>query len=176
MSLGARRLHSVKRQSTCPRRRLTQTPYNFSSKLSTNDYRTSPKHSRFALRMNLVSFWSVQNLAAPQKPADALPISHRHFSAQIVLSFLFLAALWFVLCRELSGEWLVNEQYSFGWFVPLFALYLFWLRWQDRPPPEIPNSKSQARNNGFAALIAIPALVVLLPVRLFEIANPEWRG
>jgi exosortase len=140
--------------------------------------------SAFALRMNLVSFWSVQDLAAPQKPADALPISHRHFSTRAALALLFLAALWFVLCRELSGEWLVNEQYSFGWFVPLFALYLFWLRWQDRPPPEIPklvlsdsrmDPKSQARNNGFAALIAIPALFALLPVRLFEIANPEWR-
>jgi exosortase len=126
----------------------------------------------------------VQSLATPQKPADALPVFSRHFSAGLALSVLFLAALWFVLCRELSGEWLVNEQYSFGWFVPFFALYLFWLRWQDRPPPEIPklvlsdsrmDPKSQARNNGFAALIAIPALVVLLPVRLFEIANPEWR-
>ena len=117
----------------------------------------------------------MQNLATPQKTADTSPAVAGHFPVQLALSFLFLAALWFVLCRELSGEWLVNEQYSFGWFVPLFALYLFWLRWQDRPPPEIPNSKSQARNNGFAALIAIPALVVLLPVRLFEIANPEWR-
>jgi exosortase len=117
----------------------------------------------------------VQNLATPQKTADTSPAVAGHFSAQIVLSFLFLAALWLVLCRELSGEWLVNEQYSFGWFVPLFALYLFWLRWQDRPPPEIPNPKSQARNNGFAALLAVPALFALLPVRLFEIANPEWR-
>jgi len=89
---------------------------------------------------------------------------------------LFLAALWFVLCRQLSGEWSVNEQYNFGWFVPFFALYLFWLRWQDRPPPEIPNLKSQIRNNRTVAiLIGVPALFLLLPVRLFEIANPEWR-
>ncbi len=117
----------------------------------------------------------MQNLATPQKTADTSPAVAGHFPVQLALSFLFLAALWFVLCRELSGEWLVNEQYSFGWFVPFFALYLFWLRWQDRPPPEIPNSKSQARNNWIAALIAIPALLLLLPVRLFEIANPEWR-
>src|SRR5436190_5828623 len=44
-----------------------------------------------------------------------------------------LAALWFVLCRHLSGEWSVNEQYSYGWFVPFFAAFLFWLRWEDRP-------------------------------------------
>src|SRR5207244_3065173 len=95
-----------------------------------------------------------------------------------------IGALWFLLCRELSGEWLVNEQYNYGWFVPFFALYLFWLRWQDRPPPEIPklvlsdsrmDSKSQARHNWIAAFIGITALFLLLPVRLFEIASPEWR-
>src|SRR5207245_5859346 len=51
---------------------------------------------------------------------------------------------------------------------------LFWLRWQDRPPGQIANRKSQIAN--LAALaIAIAALLLLLPVRLFEIANPEWR-
>src|SRR4029077_17421607 len=91
------------------------------------------------------------------------------------LPLLFFGALWFVLCRQLSGEWLVNEQYNYGWFVPFFALYLFWLRWQDRPPPEIPNSKSQVPNKWIVAFIGIAALFLLLPVRLFEIATPEWR-
>jgi exosortase len=117
----------------------------------------------------------VQSLATPQKPADALLVSGRQFSARLALVLLFFGALWFTLCRQLSGEWLVNEQYNYGWFVPFFALYLFWLRWQDRPPPEIPNSKSQAHHNWIAAFIGIPALFLLLPVRLFEIASPEWR-
>jgi exosortase len=117
----------------------------------------------------------VQNLAATLAPAETSPLSIRYFSARLVLPFLFFGALWFILCRQLSGEWSVNEQYNYGWFVPFFGLYLFWLRWQDRPTPEIPNSKSQARNNWIAALLAIPALILLLPVRLFEIANPEWR-
>ena len=46
------------------------------------------------------------------------------------------AALWLVLCRHLSGEWAINEQYNYGWFVPFFCAYLFWLRWEDRPEPE----------------------------------------
>ena len=97
-----------------------------------------------------------------------------HFRTRSALTVLFLAALWFELCRELSGEWSVNEQYNFGWFVPFFALYLFWLRWQNRPQIEI--SKSEIRKNQtVAASLAIVALLVLLPVRLFEIANPEWR-
>jgi exosortase len=81
-----------------------------------------------------------------------------------------------VLCAQLSGEWSVNEQYNFGWFVPLFAIYLFWLRWQDRPQIKIPNSKPEiSKRQTVALFLAIPALLLLLPVRLFEIANPEWR-
>src|SRR6266480_6232925 len=136
-------------------------------------------HSRFALRTNLVSCPPVQNVATPHKFTEAALLSRERFPVAFALSGLLLAALWVGLCRELSGEWSVNEQYNFGWFVPFFALYLFWLRWQDRPPPEIPNPKSQIRNNRSAAIIAVlvglAALLLLLPVRLFEIANPEWR-
>jgi exosortase len=118
----------------------------------------------------------VENLAATLSPAGTSPLSIRHFSVRLVLAFLFFGALWFILCRQLSGEWSVNEQYNFGWFVPLFALYLFWLRWQDRPEQEVGGKKSEVRSRRVVAvLIAIPALFVLLPVRLFEIANPEWR-
>jgi exosortase len=88
--------------------------------------------------------------------------------AQIAVIGLALFALWFVLCRHLSGEWSVNEQYSYGWFVPFFALFLFWLRWEDRP-------KGGNRKLGIAFAIAVVALLLLLPIRLFEIANPDWR-
>jgi exosortase len=117
----------------------------------------------------------VQSLATPQKPADTLLVSGRQFSARLALPLLFFGALWFILCRQLSGEWLVNEQYNYGWFVPFFALYLCWLRWQDRPTPEVKSQKSEVRSRWIAALIGIPALFLLLPVRLFEIATPEWR-
>jgi exosortase len=118
----------------------------------------------------------VENVLTPQKSAEAAPLSRERFPLAFALSVLFLAALWFGLCRELSGEWSVNEQYNFGWFVPFFALYLFWLRWQDRPQIEIRSPKSETRKRQtIAALLAIPALLLLLPVRLFEIANPEWR-
>ena len=104
------------------------------------------KHSRFALAANLVRFRAVQSLATPQKPADTLLVSGRQFSVRLALPLLLFGALWFVLCRQLSGEWLVNEQYNYGWFVPFFALYLFWLRWQDRPTPEVRGQKLEVRS------------------------------
>jgi exosortase len=147
-----------------------------SRQVATKNQWPSQRHSRFALRTDLVSSQPVQGLASPHKLTDASPLPDPHFQARVVLSVLFLAALWFGLCRELSGEWSVNEQYNFGWFVPFFALCLFWLRWQDRPRTEIQKPKSEIRNDQtIAASLAIAALLVLLPVRLFEIANPEWR-
>jgi exosortase len=122
----------------------------------------------------------VQNLAATLPRAEPSPSSIRYFSAGFVSPFLFFGALWFILCRQLSGEWTVNEQYNYGWFVPFFAIYLFWLRWQDRPEPEVRGQTSEVRDqrsvvSGLALAIGIAALFLLLPVRLFEIANPEWR-
>ncbi|MBV9657778.1 MAG: archaeosortase/exosortase family protein, partial [Verrucomicrobia bacterium] len=43
--------------------------------------------------------------------------------------------MWGTLCRHLGSEWSINEQYQYGWFVPFFSLYLFWVRWQERPAP-----------------------------------------
>ena len=79
-----------------------------------------------------------------------------------------------MLCRQLSGEWSVNEQYSYGWFVPFFAIFLFWLRWEDRP--EVGGQRSEVgRGRVIALAIGVVALLLLLPIRLFEVANPDWR-
>src|SRR6266436_1701804 len=95
--------------------------------------------------------------------------------ARTALGVAAVGALWFVLCKQLSGEWSVNEQYNYGWFVPFLALYLFWLRWEDRPAPEVRSQKLDVRSRLVAAIIGLAALVLLLPIRLFEIGTPEWR-
>src|SRR6266487_3682736 len=91
-------------------------------------------------------------------------------NGSVFLGGLILAALWFNLCKQLSGEWLVNEQYNYGWFVPFISLYLFWLRWQDQPAPSPPSKTFFPW-----IFIGVPALFLLLPIRLFEIGTPEWR-
>src|SRR3989475_9533946 len=98
------------------------------------------------------------------------PLLVRGFSVRAAATLVFFGALWFVLCKHLSGEWSVNEQYNYGWFVPFFALYLFLLRWQDRPEPFPPSKTLLAW-----IFIGVPALFLLLPIRLFEIGTPEWR-
>src|SRR5207249_661695 len=72
---------------------------------------------------------------------------------------------------QLSNVWSVNEQYSYGWFVPFFAAYLFWLRWQDRPDPQL----AARRGYLLAAATVLLALATLFPLRLFEVGNPDWR-
>src|SRR5206468_8188575 len=74
-----------------------------------------------------------------------VPLKSGRNLLRTALAVTVVGALWFILLRHLSNEWSVNEQYSYGWFVPFFAAYLFWLRWQDRPAIEIRNSKFEIR-------------------------------
>jgi exosortase len=89
----------------------------------------------------------------------------------LVAVALALGVLWFVFCRHLSEEWRFNEQYSYGWFVPFFVAYLFWLRWEDRPQKsQISSLKSQ-----IAPVAIATAALILLPLRIFEIASSDYR-
>lgn len=114
----------------------------------------------------------MSSAAVASFPLSSSVRPNRRFAVSLGLCLLGLSGLWFGLFRHLSGEWSLNEQYSYGWFVPFFALYLFWLRWEDRPRPAENASTTNVRSQGLAA---ISALLLLLPIRLFEIANPDWR-
>src|ERR1700682_4226038 len=97
-----------------------------------------------------------------------------HFSIRMAPIVVFFAALWGILWWQLSGEWSVNDQYSYGWFVLLFAIVLFWLRFEDAPKAredrgqkteisgQTTNNREPITNNSKARLIAIGIAIVAL--------------
>jgi len=90
--------------------------------------------------------------------------------ANIFAPWIAAAALWLWLFVHLQVEWLLNPQYNYGWAVPFLALLMFWFRWQRRPGPH-----PGARNSSIAKWPAGLVLVLLLPIRVIEEANPDWR-
>src|SRR5256885_632633 len=109
-----------------------------------------------------------------EKSASGQDASHRDAATSVLFLALALGALWFVCCHHLSEDWRFNEQYSYGWFVPFFVAYLFWLRWEDRPSPEVRGQKSEIRK-WVAVLLMVGAAVILLPLRVFEVASSDYR-
>ena len=107
-----------------------------------------------------------------ERSASRQDASHR--DAAVLFLALALGALWFVCCRHLSEEWRFNEQYSYGWFVPFFVAFLFWLRWEDRPSPDVRGQKSEIRK-WVAVLLMVCAAIILLPLRVFEVASSDYR-
>ena len=84
---------------------------------------------------------------------------------------LALLAAWVALWDRLRIDWSVNDQYAYGWFVPPLALALLALRWRDRPTPAPPARAWKLT----LALAAGAGLALLLPVRLIEEPNGDWR-
>ncbi len=134
----------------------------------------------------------MQSTALAENRVRSSPVSGLRLEAILLLAG--LAILWFILCRQLSYEWAANEQYSYGWFVPFFAAFLFWLRWEEWRAAEDQRSAvaqlearpgfrmsgeslltgSAFQSFRFSAFVMF-LLFLFFPVRLFEVANPDWR-
>ena len=84
------------------------------------------------------------------------------------LPMALFAVLWVDLVRQLSHTWEAREQYSYGWFVPFFAVYLFWRRWLDRPAAWVGKP-----SRGLTSLVFVLALA-LMPLRLIFEINTDW--
>ena len=69
---------------------------------------------------------------SPTQPAHRVETQPRT-SWQTWLLPAFAVALWVMSIGQLSADWRLNEQYHFGWLVPLLALYLVKVR-SERPP------------------------------------------
>lgn len=94
----------------------------------------------------------------------------RQSFANIFAPWIATAALWLWLFVHLQVEWSLNPQYNYGWAVPFLALLMFWFRWQRRPAPD-----PDARNRSMAQWSGGLILFLLLPIRVVEEANPDWR-
>jgi exosortase len=79
------------------------------------------------------------------------------------------ALVWVELISRLRFEWSINPQYGYGWTVPFLAAYLFWRRYQDAPSP------SPSAPKVIPGLLIVLAAIFLIPVRLIQEANPDWR-
>lgn len=82
----------------------------------------------------------------------------------------FILACWTLAIRHLSPDWTLNEQYHYGWLVPLLALYLVKVRFEKCPAPQPPPSKQRAAS--IVLLIAV-ASAASMPLRE---ANTQWRS
>jgi exosortase len=87
----------------------------------------------------------------------------------LILAGICVGLPWLLLFDRLRVDWSVNPQYSYGWVVPLLSTGLFWRRWTSRPAGAATAAATGAR------WLACALLLVLLPIRLIEEANPEWR-
>ncbi len=85
----------------------------------------------------------------------------------IVVGIVGLA--WLELISRLRLEWSVNPQYGYGWTVPFLTAFIFARRWETAPPP------AAARVKFIPALAIVAGALLLIPVRLIQEANPDWR-
>jgi exosortase len=85
------------------------------------------------------------------------------------IEWLVPSVLWLWLFYHLHDEWTLNSQYTYGWTVPFFGALIFFFRWQRRPRP------GARPRSGFTLLLLWLILLTLLPLRVVEVANPDWR-
>ncbi len=108
------------------------------------------------------------NLAATTiAPAPAVSLRSR-----AAIDWFAVAAfglLWLELISRLRFEWSINPQYGYGWTVPFLAAYLFWRRFESAP------ARSTAPAPFLAIAIALIGVGALIPIRLIQEANPDWR-
>jgi len=87
----------------------------------------------------------------------------------VCLPGLAFGLLWLALFSQVSGEWSVVPQYSYGWMVPVLGAWVFWNRWQSRPVP------APRPGGALVACLAVGLLLALGPTRLVQEGNRDWR-
>lgn len=86
----------------------------------------------------------------------------------LTINLAFIAFVWLLVFNRLRTEWTVNTLYSYGWFVPVLAGYLFFERWRDRPV------NSAERPHPLWLILPVALVLAYFPIRIINEANPDW--
>ncbi|MBM3824877.1 MAG: exosortase/archaeosortase family protein [Verrucomicrobia bacterium] len=104
----------------------------------------------------------------PSYPTSDLPRRGRK-----ALWIFCLGLVWIQFVYQLHFEWLANPQYQYGFCVPPLVLYFWSIRWPgivaSHPEPH------RDHQSNASLVFAILCLASLLPIRLLQESNPEWR-
>ena len=117
----------------------------------------------------------VPTAALGARHAPALPPERPQLADYLDLFILGagLALAGLAALRSLAIEWSVNAQYSYGWTVPWLALFLLFRQWTRRPVARPPAPGSNGRRVALSAGAGL--LLLQLPLRWVQVANPDWR-
>ncbi len=89
---------------------------------------------------------------------------------RLALPLLGAAALWVPLILRWSQAWMASPDQTFGWFVPLLAIYLGVERWRRGRLPTTPSGTERAAGT---ALFVIGCALVLTDLPVLE-SNALW--
>lgn len=119
--------------------------------------------------LSLSAMAAFQTISAEPEICRRTPRAKGAGAGPLWITAAVLLALWGELIIQLRLDWSLNPAYTYGWSVPLLAVYLCWLRWTSRPAPH------PAPSMVLPLLLVAAALAVLLPLRIVAKANPDWR-
>lgn len=107
----------------------------------------------------------------PDEPRGNSEASSAGGGVTALLFFAALLTIWGWLFHILSGEWEANSQYSYGWFIPLLAAWIFWQRWVTRPPAHPAGGVLRTASIAVLAALAVPSALGILIAGTY----PDWR-
>lgn len=92
--------------------------------------------------------------------------------------FVALLVYWVALIYQLGAQWLIYEQYNYGWSVPFLCAFLVWQRISDSKiltaNCQLPAPSSQFLSSILYFLLSL-CVLLYAPTRFFHEANPIWR-
>ena len=88
--------------------------------------------------------------------------------------WLLCCGYWLWLIWACAGEWTSSQDYNYGWFVPLLALYFLWKRWSDASAG-VPHTGSVSFARGLAWFVIVVAIAAVFPLEIVRQTPIHWR-